>query len=112
MRRLAAVVILLITPGVSHPAQQKWVQVLEITGSATKQTDLFETRGAKWRVRWRKTNADESLSIYVYASDGGIIDVIATKKTLSDESYIHKAGTFYLKLNSSDSYNVIIEDWR
>lgn len=106
------VICLAILPVYPQSGTRAWVQVLEVKGSATKQTDLFETKGSKWRVRWEKPARENYLTITVYGKEGDPIDVISTKSTTNDESYIHKPGRFYLSINASDSYTIIVEDWR
>lgn len=109
MLKLCLVFILLICSVYASTAS--WHSVLEVKGTASKQTDLFETTGSKWRIRWEKPSAD-SLNIYVYDQKGNPVDVISAKKTTSDESYIHKAGKFYLSISASREYVVTVEDWR
>ena len=89
-----------------------WYQVLEVKGTASKQTDLFETKGSKWRIRWLKPAPDNHLSIYVYDKDGKPISSVLTQRTTNDESYIHQSGSFYLSINASDGYTTTIEDCR
>lgn len=91
---------------------QGWYRVLEVKSTASKQTDLFETKGSKWRIRWQKPAPENLLHITVYDKDGRPLNVIATKDTTTDESYMHKAGKFYLSINASHSYTVTVEDWR
>ena len=89
-----------------------WHKIMEVKGTASKQTDIFETVGSKWRIRWQKPASDSKLSITIYDTDGKAVDLIATKQSTEDESYVHKAGKFYLSLNASDGYVIIVEDWR
>jgi hypothetical protein len=105
--------IFLLAPS-SYPqsGSKSWYQVLEVKGTASKQTDLFETKGTKWRIRWQKTNPKDQLSIYVFAKDGSPESAIATQSEGADESYIHKSGTFYLNISASTAYTIVVEDWR
>lgn len=105
-------VLILVSTAYAQSETKAWVQVLEVKGSATKQTDLFETKGSKWRVRWEKINPEDTLSVYVYDQDGKPVTAIASKKALKDESYIHKPGRYYLSIAATDSYSITVEDWR
>ncbi len=91
---------------------QTWHQVLEVKGSANKQTDLFEIKGSKWRIKWQKPKPEDRLSIFIYDKDGQPVDVIAAKESTADESYVHKPGKFYLSITATDTYTISIEDWR
>lgn len=104
--------LFLLSSAGAQSGTRAWYQVLKVEGTATKQTDLFETKGTKWRIRWEKANPDDGLSIYVYDKDGTIITAIASKNTAKDESYMHKPGRYYLSIAATDSYSITVEDWR
>lgn len=89
-----------------------WYQVLEVKGTASKQTDLFTIKGTKWRIKWQKPASDNSLRVTIYDKEGTPIDMILTKDSTNDESYIHKAGTYYLSISASNGYIITVEDWR
>lgn len=89
-----------------------WAPVLEVRGSASKQTDLFEIRGQKWRIRWQKPTPESHLSIYLRDKDGKTINIILSNEMTSDESYIHTRGLFSLETNATGPYIVTVEDWR
>lgn len=88
-----------------------WSQVLEVKSTASKQTDVFSVNGSKWRIRWQKSEPESRLNIYVFAQDGSAVDAISTKNSKNDESYIHKAGSFYLRIDASTAYTITVEDW-
>lgn len=90
--------------------QQQWYQIVEIKGTGTKQTDVFETKGTKWRVRW-EAKPDDRLTIYVYDRNGELISAISSKNA-RDESYVHKPGKYYLAIAATEAYTIIVEDWR
>lgn len=102
----------LVIPAYSQSGTRAWYQVLEVKGTATKQTDLFETKGTKWRVRWEKTKPEDHLSVYVYDKDGKPITAIQTQSATRDESYIHKPGKYYLAIGATTTYSITVEDWR
>jgi len=109
--KTALAIFLLAASSYPQSDSKSWHQVLEVKGSSTKQTDLFEIRGSKWRIRWQKPNADSSLYNYVYDKSGSPFDVVLAKGG-ADESYMHQPGTFYMKIAASDSYIITVEDWR
>lgn len=113
-RKLSSFVLIsLLVPVIyAQSGTKAWYQVLEVKGTANKQTDTFTTKGSKWRVRWQKPAPDNSLRVTVYDKEGTPIDMILTKDSTNDESYIHKAGTFYLGISASNGYTIIVEDWR
>lgn len=104
--------ILLAATVCAQSGTRAWYPVLEVKGTATKQTDLFETKGSKWRIRWQKPNAEDHLRIYVYNKDGSLATAIASKNATTDESYVHKPGTYYLAIGASSAYHITVEDWR
>jgi len=110
MLKLCLVFILLICSVYASTAS--WHSVLEIKGTASKQTDLFETSGSKWRIRWEKPSPEDQLNIYVYDQQGNPVNVISTQKTTNDESYFHKPGKFYLTISASHGYIITVDDWR
>jgi hypothetical protein len=98
-------IIALAASSLGYPgATQTWYQVLEVKSTASKQTDLFETKGTKWRIRWQKPTAEDHLTISVYDKNGAPIELISTNGATKDESYIHKPGTFYLKIIARCAY--------
>ena len=107
--QIAALILWLVMPAYSDAT---WNRVLEVKGTATKQTDLFEVKGSKWRIRWQKAQPDETVDIYIYRKDGSAESTISTNKTTSDESYVHKSGTFYLQIVATTGYVITVEDWR
>jgi hypothetical protein len=111
MRKLLSCVVLGLALMVFVYAQT-WYQVLEVKSTASKQTDVFETKGTKWRIRWQKPTAEDHLTVYVYDKNGDPIEIVSTNKATQDESYLHKPGTFYLKINAGCAYTITVEDWR
>jgi hypothetical protein len=93
------------------PATQSWYQVLEVKGRVDKQTDLFEIKATKWRVSWQ-TSGKGMLAIFVRTKDDAPVTSTSVEGSNSDETYIHHAGTFYLKILASQEYVIKVEEWR
>lgn len=83
------------------------------TGDTSKNTEPFTVR-RRWRIEWdTKPNAGDGPSNFmmdvVNANDGSEFDnpanVIGSHKATSQE---YKAGTYYLKIETGQSYNISI----
>lgn len=106
------VILLLLSSAGAQSGTRAWYQVLKVEGTATKQTDLFETKGTKWRIRWEKAKPEDHLSVYVYDKDGKVVTAVQAQATTQDESYVHRAGKFYLAIGATTTYTITVEDWR
>lgn len=97
----------------SSPIQQDaatWRRVLEISGTSTKQTDLFHISGSKWRISWAVKSKDR-ITIGVMDKEGNVVSV-ASGSDGADVTHIHKSGTFYLNITSSGPYKIVVDEFR
>lgn len=97
--------------------EPKWRLVERFSGSSIKNTSNFDIKGEEWRIRWSTEPGkygDMNFQIYVHdASDDSLKDLAANViGAASDESVIRGAGRYYLKLNTSQPYEVIVEEFR
>lgn len=105
-------VLCLLSSAYAQSGTKAWYQVLEVKGTANKQTDLFQTKGSKWRIKWVKPKPENRLTICIYDKEGKAVSVILTSMSTQDDSYVHKSGDYYLDIMASDEYSIIVEDWR
>ena len=93
-----------------------WKKIKEWKGSSTKTTEKF-TVGSNWAISWSTKVRSELgwgyFAIEIYSASGDIIDMIGnTTSSESDVSYFHKAGTYYLVINTSQPYGVSVLEYR
>ena len=90
-----------------------WKEVIKFSGSSIKTTQKFTVTADEWRIKWDTTPTadDANFQIYVNNADGSIKSVVANIIGKgSDESYITGSGEFSLTINTSQKYNVTIEE--
>lgn len=92
---------------------QQWVEVKRWTGNGQKNTESFRITGGQWRIRYSSRSVNPALTIfqiYVYGIDPKSLDIAANSTEPGDDvSYMHKKGQFYLQINTSNRWTVIVE---
>jgi len=88
------------TPAATATPPRSWVVVKQWEGTGAKQTETFSV-GDEWRVDW--INSGSYLGVYLHdARTNAPVDVpVNTTKVGSDTSFLHRAGSYYLVINSS-----------
>lgn len=94
-----------------------WVTVVEAQGTTDKNTDTFTLHGGKAKLTYSFSKDLHMGIIYVlpeghvFETQGGMPEVFATKKEITDSTFlIKKAGNYYLKVMSNTSWEVKIEE--
>jgi len=101
------------------------VKIKEWSGTGTKTTEAFTISGSQWAISWGFNPDSPTYGVYAnffsietYKSGGTFpIDLTAnianTNQNLSDVSYIHQSGTFYLNITSmSGNWKVVVYDYQ
>lgn len=103
----------------SAPAQQKsWHKVIELSGSTSKRSDIFQLNSSKQRITYT-VNGEYSpfVNIYVMAEGkslnkhGGIPEV--TMAPVSGDTLMYKtSGGYYLDVSGNGEWTVLVEEER
>lgn len=85
-----------------------WQRVASFKGNSDKKTNTFRITSEEWRIRWSVKSED--ITIYVYNSDGTLMDMITS--VFGDEegvvNYMY-SGDYYLTIKASQPYTVTVE---
>lgn len=111
-----------LTPGVAAPAttatsssaiaaEKQWVLVKSWSGDGAKTTEQF-TVGAEWRLDWVNDGSYLGVTVYDVRSDLPIELAANTTQKGSDSTFLHKAGTYYLKVNAIGPWKIAVQDRR
>lgn len=92
-----------------------WNEVIRFTGSNMKNTKKFDISSNEWRIKWDTEpgkHGDMNFQIYLHGTDGfpQIIANIIGKG--NDETYIYEKGTYYMTINTSQPYTIVVEEYR
>ncbi|PBC40502.1 hypothetical protein CJ178_01775 [Rhodococcus sp. ACPA4] len=103
----------------SAPAQQKsWHRVIELSGSTSKRSDIFQLNSSKQRITYT-VNGEYSpfVNVYVMAEgksldkNGGIPEV--TMAPVGGDTLMYKAsGGYYLDVSGNGEWSVVVEEWK
>jgi len=102
-----------VVPAVDRAAG--WRTIASWRGSGIKNTESFTTTAREWRIKWNTGSSGPFggiLQIYVYDSDGGLVNVAANATSSgSDVSYVRaRPGRYNLTINSTnDNWSVMVE---
>jgi len=92
-------------------AKAQWQKVAQWSGNGIKSTPTF-TVGSEWAIEWATQPGeygDTNFQIFIESTDGGLVDLAANIIGRGhDTSYYHEAGTYYLKINSGQPWNVAV----
>jgi hypothetical protein len=88
--------------------------LLDKTGSGINQTPKFKAAG-DWQIEWSydcaKFGQDGNFAIMVYSGSGSPVGVAANQlgKKGADTSYQHRGGEYYLDINSTCDWHVVVK---
>lgn len=90
-----------------------WHEIVRWEGKGLKNTETFNIPSHEWRILWdtKPSGTYEGiLQIYVYNDAGGMVTVAANVLGRDEESSIMRgAGKYYLTINATQPYVVIVE---
>ncbi len=96
------------TPTSTPTSTPGWKEISRWSGNSIKSTEKF-TAPNEWRLTW-SCNGSGYLDIYVYRSNGDLFKVAAsTNEPGSDVSVFHEGGEFYLEIDTTVPYTIVIE---
>jgi len=86
-----------------------WIEVGQWTGRTSKQTPLFMV-GLEWKISWQ-TAGEDNFSIRVIQGPDQWGDLIANfVGSDDDETYMHEAGRFCLRIDTSQPWTVTVSE--
>lgn len=101
------------------PRDLEWTKVKGWKGSGTKTTERFTVSGPEWRIAWAGARevfpGAGILQIFVYRSDGELVELAANKVGPgADVSYVQSGpGEYYLMVNSANlDWEITVSDSR
>ena len=89
-----------------------WTKVTSWKGNSIKDTETFSITANEWRIQWSTEPGqyDMNFQIYVFKANGNWKSVAANVIGKgSDVSYVRGAGSYYLTINTGQSYTITIE---
>lgn len=90
--------------------------LIDLMGTGTQTTREFTTAGHDWDLHWKydcsNIGADGSLIVQVMRSDGTATAMTFTEtgSGTEDTEHFHRGGTFYLMVNTTCTWHVVVSD--
>lgn len=102
-----------VTPPAEMPAVGSMYEVGSWSGAANKNTETFEVKTPEWKIVW-STRGDSNFVLHVYdATSNRQIELAANIiGNGQDSTIIRGKGLFYLKISTSQDYQVRVYDNR
>jgi hypothetical protein len=98
-----------VTPPPAPPAS--WHTVQTFSGQTQKNTSPFTIKGSQWRITWQETG-DGYFGANTESPDGGGYCSIANLVGPgSDSTYCYTPGTYYVSVNTANSWSMTVEDY-
>jgi hypothetical protein len=99
---------------------KSYVRLLEFSGNGTKKSSIFELHGNHARLRYKYKSGEAGMGVFsvFIAPDGedlmktgGVPEVMSTADHEESESAIQKsAGKYYLDVNATGNWSIIVEE--
>ncbi len=90
-----------------------WYEVARWQGKSIKSTETFHIPSEEWRISWKTEPGeygDMNFQIYVYESSGSLPEIVANVIGQDiDSSIMRGSGDYYLKINSAQFYEILVE---
>jgi hypothetical protein len=99
------------TPAPTPAPQPQPQTVAQWSGNGLMQTPLFTTPTGEWTLAWNNIDADAYLGIFVYNSNGDLVDLAANTTEQGPGTYSahNLQGTYYLVINATGHWTVTIK---
>lgn len=102
-----------VPPPVSATAKKEEVHTIaQITGNGSKQTEIYHIPAREWIISW-KTEPGQygpmNFAISVHKANGELVSIAANVIGKSeDHTVMHVEGDYYLSINTSQPYAIVI----
>ncbi|MGC9602496.1 MAG: hypothetical protein ABSE76_02025 [Minisyncoccia bacterium] len=88
-----------------------WHTVTTFSGQTQKNTPPFTIKGSQWRITWQETG-DGYFGADTQSPDGSNYCSIANLAGPgSDSTYCYTPGTYYISVNTANSWTMTVEDY-
>jgi len=100
-----------------EPAPKEWKEIFSLKGSGSKKSGSFHLSGEKARVRYKAMQAG-LFSFYVVPDGedvmetGGFPEVMTQEKEESEAYLTKPEGDYYLNMNATGKWEVIVEEMK
>lgn len=108
------------TPAPPPPPKQ-WTEVITISGSTDKRSQLFELTGAEARLNWTVEGEDPFVFVAIYVleegtsleREGGFSEVIVGESGSDTTFLVKEPGRYYIEVLAANAdWTVTIEEFR
>lgn len=100
------------TSTVSLENPKQWHEIATIKGQGIKQTEIYNIPYSEWKIEWKVVpdkRWSNHLSIIVHEANGKTSSIASsTGEETSGSTFLHTAGDYYLKINTSRQYEIVI----
>lgn len=90
-----------------------WHTVSTFSGQTQKNTSTFTIQGSQWRITWQETG-DGYFGADAESPDGDITKYCSIANLVgsgSDSTYCYAPGTYYISVNTANSWSMTVEDY-
>ncbi|MDE1924931.1 MAG: hypothetical protein KGH79_01995 [Patescibacteria group bacterium] len=88
-----------------------WHTVGTFSGQTQKNTAPFTIQGSQWRITWQETGDGYFGANIESPSGDGYCSIANLAGSGSDSTYCYGAGTYYLSVNTANSWTMTVEDY-
>ncbi len=101
---------IVVTAPPAPPAS--WHTVATFSGQTQKNTSAFAIQGSQWRIIWQETG-DGYFGADADSPDGSgsYCSIANLAGSGSDTTYCYKSGTYYISVNTAQSWTMTVEDY-
>lgn len=99
---------------VNTNTNKTYQQVTTFTGKGSKNSEPFTIKGDRLRVKYECTGMPCYAKLRPVQKRPGFLwkDIFNTDKSTKDETIIYQSGEFYIEVVSSESFNIVVEDYK
>jgi hypothetical protein len=111
------------TKSATEKRKSQWTEVYTFKGNGVKKSPSFELKGGETRLKY-KYKSNNGIGVGMFAAyvveqgkdimkQGGIPEVMTSAESEESESSIQKsAGRYYLNINATGNWTVIVEEFK
>lgn len=93
------------------PSPASWHTVGTFSGQTQKNTPTFTIQGSQWRIEWQETGSDYFGADAESPDGGNYCSIASLVGPGSDSTYCYTPGTYYVSVNTSNSWTIAVQDY-